>query len=309
MGLINESNLTAAGKLFETLVDSAFNERSVSGAAQRISQTFTGQDSTAIEAVLPGAVPAFKRRTDELDYGGVRMYKKTMPLQTQVAAMDLFRTQVDYDRSGAVNMAINRLTTQVEYLVDSLVLDVLDSNVTGMDGVSLVGSTHPHGAAGATWDNSTSNALTFDGFDTGMAFGQNLQDEESEYIGVMYDTLIVPPASRRTALEIAQADARPIAVATDGTINSGGIGATGVTNIYQGSVMVIVSPRLTAGTWYLVDSRLPPVAYCEWMAPRPIVVDQMDSEFRLSKDKYLFAVEADVAAFALMPHGIYGNPA
>lgn len=312
MAFAGEANIEAAGKLFETLMEHALQERPTSGAVDRIATRYSGQDSTAIELVQHGAVPAFKQRTDELDYGGTRAYKKTCPIKRYVAAMDLFRTQVQYDRSGVVAQAIQTLTSQTAYLEDKLTLEVLEDNDTGIDGVALVGSTHPHGAAGASWDNSTSNDLSFAAWDTAQAFAAGLQDEESEYVDVQYDTLIVPSQEAsvlRTALEIANAPNRPVAVATDSTIDSGGIGATGITNVYQGSITVIGSPRLSAGTWYAVDSRYPPVALCEWMAPRPAAIDQMDSEYRLSKDKFLFAVEADIAAYAASPWGVYGNPA
>lgn len=307
---INYAALEAAQNTFETIADGVFQQQRPSQGLERFCEIEGSPSAMSHTLIQHGAVPAFERWDGERPESGMRVYTKDCPNKTYATPLvPIDRKRLEYDPSGVVRSAAQKLLADVPYLADKLAFEALDANVSGLDGVPLLSSSHPHGSGGGTWDNTTTNALSFDAVDTGRAFGRNLQDEFDEYLGIEYDTLLVPPASERTALEIMQADQRPVAVATDGTINSGGIGGSAITNVYRGIATVVVSPRLTAGTWYLVDSRYKPIWLGQWSGPRATFDTSPDREERIRKDRFFAGVDQDIAAYGFQPHGIYGNPA
>lgn len=307
MSIAGESSLQAARTTFETLLDSALTRLRQGGLESIFSRRFEGGASAAIELDMPGAVPAFEAWDDEKSFGGFREHTVTIPLKRWEASVKLKRAQVVYDQAGTVAQALKQLTGDVGYLWEKLVLDALDDNPTGIDGVSLLNNSHPFASGGGTWDNLTTDALSFDAFDAGRAAMRGLLDEYGEPLGIEPDILIVHPDEERTAREICQADERPIAVGTAGAINSAGIGATGVTNVYRGACNVVVSPRMTSGSWRILDSRYAPIALGVWRDPEAVVTDDMSAESRQRRDDFLYSVEADANTAGLYPHGLYGK--
>lgn len=307
MAIAGESNLQAARTTFETLMDSALSRLRQGGLESLFAARYDGGGSAALEIDMPGAVPAFEQWTDEAHFNGLREHKVSIPFAKYKAGVKLKRQQVVYDQAGTVGHALANLTSDVAYLWEKLVIEKLAANPTGIDGVSLLNDSHSFAADGGTWDNKVTTALSFDAFDSARAAMRALKDEFSEPLGIEPDTLLVHPDEERVALEIAQADNRPISVGTAGAINTVGIGATGVTNVYRGSVNVVVSPRWTSGDWLLLDSRYKPIALAVWRDPEAVISDDMAGESRQRRDDFLYAVEADVNTAGLQPYGVYGK--
>ncbi len=116
------------------------------------------------------------------------------------------------------------------------------------DGLSFFNDTHyvdPLNTAAGSFDNlRASTALTAANFDTVYADMCGFEGPDGQPLGIVPDTLIVPPTLRTTALLIAKAAYVPSAAGT----------AT-QTNVNEGTVDVLVIPELASEstTWYLAS--------------------------------------------------------
>lgn len=115
----------------------------------------------------------------------------------------------------------------------------------GYDGKALCVSDHPRSRTDSTSvSNVAALALTSANLETAVLAHQNLKDELGEEIVIMPDTLVVPRALRKTALEIVGSDKQPE-------------NANNAINVQAGNWNIIVDPYLTDTTaWWIVDSVL-----------------------------------------------------
>lgn len=126
---------------------------------------------------------------------------------------------------------------------DVLLEDLLLANPTAFDGVSLFNDAHPtYDDAGTTYDNNFALALDETNFNTVWSTMASYKGEDGRSLGVMPDTMIVPPQLKLAALKLFKA-----------TSNS-----SGASNMLQGWIApekILVVPRLSSApaTWYLAD--------------------------------------------------------
>jgi hypothetical protein len=115
----------------------------------------------------------------------------------------------------------------------------------GYDSKALCANDHPRSRTDSTSvDNLAALALTSASLETAVLAHQNLKDDLGEEIVIMPDTLVVPRALRKTALEIVGSDKQPE-------------NANNAINVQAGQWNIIVDPYLTSSTaWWIVDSTL-----------------------------------------------------
>lgn len=303
------ANIKNARTVYETIVDSALDRARASSVGLRLARRRDGIQGTSIEFALTGATPSIQRWKGNKKWRNFRHLAKTVRFDKHDASFKLFREQVVHDPAGTTAQAIKRHASQVEYIWDQIVIrDGLASNPDGIDGVALIHDTHPFAEDNGTWDNKTTDALSFKSFNTGRAAMRNLSDEFGIPFDLAPDTLIVNPAEERTALEIAQADDRPVAVGTNSAMDGVVGGATRITNVFKGKVSdVVVTQYVAAGDWLMWDSRFPPMALGVWRDPETVVVDSMESKDRMETDEFLYSLEVDANADGLEPFGLYGK--
>jgi len=306
MAILNENGVADARTTFETLVDSALRSRA-SVVWQAFCRRVSPNGSVAHEIDIPGATPAWKEFLGQRVYESSRLYTKRVALKTYDKYLRIPRTTVTNDKTGSVAALLSEFTSELEQLFDKLVIESLVSNPTGADGVSLVNDSHPYASGGSTWDNKTTSALSFSAFNTERARMRALENEFGEPLGLEPRVLLVHPDDEETALQIAQADQKPVSVGTAGAINTAGIGATGITNVFRGSIDVVVSPRWTSGDWVIIDPRYQPLIMPVWRDPETVIVDDMTSHQRVENDLFVYGVEADLNVDGLQPWGIAGK--
>ena len=303
MSIANQ--LQAARTTFETLVEKL--EPSGSGLASLFAYRKGGEGGQAIEFDMAGAAPGWRRWVGPKQFEGLREMSVTCPFDKYYKPLKLKRKDVVNDKTGTVGQRMADFLGPHDYLYDKLVVEKLAANPTCIDGARLISDAHPYGESGGTWDNKVTTALSHEAFRVGRAFGRSLKSEKGEPLEIDYDTLLVHPDEERTAIEIAQADTRPVSVATSGAIN-GAAGATSIANVYKGIVNVVVSPRFTSGDWMLMDSkRGKPIGLGVWRDPEAHITDDMSGEHRQIFDEFLYAVESDVNTCGLLPYGVYGK--
>lgn len=125
-----------------------------------------------------------------------------------------------------------------------VLINAFTSTAAGGDGQELCSTVHPRSDGGDTQTNADTNGitLTYDNLETAEIAMRAQLDDQGMKIAVKPDTLVVPPALRREALEITKSSKIP------GT-------ADNEINIFQGTLKVIDWDYLTSATaWFLLDS-------------------------------------------------------
>jgi hypothetical protein len=243
-------------------------------------------------------------------FDDLRAYGQTYDMRLLYKAHRIERQRVQYDTSGRVAQGLAAFVAESAILAEKRIFDLLVANtVVGIDGVTLLNDAHPYGNAGATWDNLTTDALSFSSYNAAKAAMRVFTGENGEPYDVMPTHLFVPPALERTAKEITGAD-RPVpfsASAQDAT--SSIVAATSIANAYQGDVTVVVTPRITTSTaWFLMDLSKPSAR--PWYAQIGPVFEQMpeinDDTVRKT-DIFEYAINADMIAGPAHPQLIYGR--
>lgn len=306
MGIANESAIADARTTFETLANSALSSNA-SPIWQAFARRVTPNGSIAHEVSIPGATPAWKEFTGEREFGGSRIYAKRVAQKTYDKYLSIPRTTVVYDKSGTVAAMLSDFTRDLDQFFDKFAIETLAENPDGADGVPLISDSHPFAYGGGSWDNKTTDALSFASFNAMRAAMRGLKKENGEPIGLEPRVLLVHPDQEEIALQIAQSDQKPVAVGTSGAINSGGVGGSAIANIFRGSVDVVVSARWNSGDWLLMDPRFPPLIVPVWRDPETVIVDDMTADRRVKNDEFLYGVEADAAFAGLQPWGVGGK--
>lgn len=303
MGIAGQSAVADARTLYETLSGSALQQLRSNNNWEAVARRYDGADGASIEITHVGAVPVFEELKGDAAFGGFRKLTQSMPLKTFSKQMDLQRTSVIYDRNGSTQVAITSFLRDLPYLYDKIVYDLVATNPTVLDGTALIASSHNFG----TFNNRTTDDLSFASFDAGRAALQSQTDEFGEFLDVDPDILVVHPDELRTAQEIVGSELRPVSVSTAGALN-GAAGGSTVANVYAGAGWRVVStPRMTTGDWLMNDSRYPPIALGVWMDPAAYIMDDFNSEEAIKRDRLLYQVKADVNAMGLTHLGTFGK--
>lgn len=173
------------------------------------------------------------------------------------------------------------LARQAKRHPELLISQLIESNPTTFDNVSFFSASHPIDASNPSSPTTNSNvltstALTADGLNTLQAQMMELKGPDNVPTGFFATTLMVPPALRKTALEIANAGFYPTTLGS--TL---GNAAGPVSNIFQGAIDVIVNPYLTKTTdWYVIVSNVG-VSPLLWIERDPVQL-----QYRVSPDDW-----------------------
>lgn len=121
----------------------------------------------------------------------------------------------------------------------------------GYDAVALCSDSHPRSRTDATLvDNSLALSLTSDNLETAITTMQAFGDDLGEEITIMPDTLVVPRALRKKALEIAGSDKVPE-------------NANNTYNVNQGMRVVSWNFLTDTNAWFVIDSAMAQ-RYLKW---------------------------------------------
>ena len=194
-------------------------------------------------------------------FDGLRAYAASYGLEEVYAALRLDRIKVQNDPTGRITRALQRFVGRGANVINTKVWDKLTANtVTGPDGQPLLSTAHPNGSGGATQSNKTTDALSHSSYQAGKAAMRSYTTENDEKLDMTASHLFVNPDEERLAKEITGAE-RPVSIDSSGVIDttSGVVGATSITNVYQGDSMVVVTPDVPSGDWLMFDLTKPGV--------------------------------------------------
>lgn len=194
------------------------------------------------------------------------------------------------DQLGLHRAWIAEMGQQAAMWQDDLVIAALlnGSTDTGYDGVAYFSDSHS--LNGNTIDNLfASKSLNADNFNEVQSAMAAWCAEDGRPLRVNGRLLVVPPALKRTAKEIVEAQQRIV----------NGTGSASIDNVMRGEARVLVIPELSAAaggsdtTWYLMDDSRPvkPFIFVERKAPMFMNLDE-SSEHAFKNDEALYGARA-----------------
>ena len=299
--------------LFETLwVQASENPRDVSSFAMWTQLTPSSAKRKSLNTF--GAGPTMREWLGEKVYQQFRHYDLTVDVRNYEKSIALSKNDVRYDPSGAVAEKLSAwFGTGGDRDVGKVIWDSFSGSSgagpTAYDGVSLINTSHPHANSGSGASNKGTSALSVSTFDTQYKTMEELKDEAGEYYGVRATHLMVGSENRKMALQIADADTRPVAVDQAGDETGTRIGVAGVTNVFRGWVDVIINPKC-GNDWYLFDlsdsGRLP-FGFMLNRGPELVSLDRDEDPPRFHRNEELHSIELDGAPFAGFWPAVNGN--
>jgi len=120
--------------------------------------------------------------------------------------------------------------------------NAFDTNFAGPDGKPLVSTTHPkNGNKTGNLSNKGTDALSVENVEAARIAMETTPDDAGNILGMVPDTILVPPGLRNTALQISGSELNP--TDANNAINP------------EAGYRVVVWPYLTdSNNWFLIDS-------------------------------------------------------
>ncbi len=189
------------------------------------------------------SVPGMREFVDERQPYGLREHSFTIENKTWESTIEVERAALEDEQYGQIRLRIQSLAEAAarhkEQLVFGLVRDGFDS--VCYDGQPFFSDAHP--AAGGAVSNRGDQELSSSALQSAMSRMARLTDDRGQPLGILADTLVVPPELEWKALELVTSVVDPE-------------GATGAANVLRGRLEVIVSPYLTdSGDWFLFSTK------------------------------------------------------
>lgn len=308
MSIVNQTQFVSANTIYQ-----AKGEEIFSRPQEGLFQLFTDEQplqGQALALELFGVSPSVKELVGSRTWGSLREYLATARVKTFTAGeLELPKSAVDGDATGALAKRLTDNLAVGPFFWDKVACDLLLSNPNGIDLVPLISDSHPYGPGGTNWDNKTTDALDATSFAAAMKAMKGLKGENGESLGVKPTHLMVGTALEPKALEITGAS-RPLFAGTSGEATSSILAVTTIENVYRGSVIVVVNPRMSDTDWLLMDlskAGVRPIAMGVQSPPRAVAVTDPQSEPVVNRSMYRYYMEGAAALAGFVPHVIYGR--
>ncbi len=311
--LVNAQNLDAANTAFTTAFGDVFGLR-VPGTWSQFTYKFAAEGKS-MEMVAADINGTFREWGLESG-GGPRQskdllaYAQNFKLRKWELTIEVDVDDVNGDRTGAVGSRLADFVSRGAVLYDQIVFDHLLTNPTCADGLSLLNNSHTN-VNGGTYDNLTTDALSFASFRTGVEVMKDVSDAGGTPLGIKPSHLVVGPELERLAMEITGSD-RPVGLSTAGAqdATSNVNAATRLTNYLGGSYGVIVSPHIQNSEWFLMalgHGNIKPMALAEFQAPRADQLTNPTDANVFYRDSFVYGISAKATPAGGAWQTIYGS--
>lgn len=312
--IIDQDLIDAANATYQEKFQAVFEHEDVSpGLVDRICEVVPTESETN-KVDLFGAMPIVRKWVGPKQEQVQRAYQQSVDLEKYEATFSLPRTKVRYDKLGLVGRRISAFMNKNRYWKEKILFDLLVTNPTGYDAVSMFSASHPHGPSAANQSNTTASAMSVSTLDAAIQAMTSLRDENGENLGLVPDLLVVGPKLRKNATEFTGSERLQSITAaglTDQT--SAAVAAGTIPNLYLGGMLeVLVWPRLV-GTyddyWYLfcTTSEAKSMLLFEGRDVEPVVQTQLEGEHRFTTDNLRWSLESDHAPAAGAWQTVYGG--
>lgn len=211
------------------------------------------------------------------------------------ATVEVNRNDIEDDQLGIYAPQAQMAGYSAKQLPDELIFALVNNGFTSpcYDGQYFFDIDHPVGDGngnvisvsnkGTAKLSNASLAAAKGSYGAARTALMSMKDDEGRPLGVMPDTLLVPPALEADALLLTNAD----------KLNDNS------PNPYKGSAKVVVDARLTSPTaWFLLDTSKPvrPFIYQERKAPIFVQQTDMNADDVFMRKMFKFGAEARAAA-------------
>jgi len=245
----------------------------------------TGADETY---AWLGQVPTVREWTDERLPQGLSEFSYTIVNKDWENSIAVDRNELEDDRYGQVRLRCQQLAEEARRYQDQLVFEFLASGFTALcyDGKAFFATTHKEGDSG-TQSNKGTSALSAPALQGAISQMMKFKNDRGVPVGIVPDTLVVPPDLKWTAMELLNSAYYPEQTTQ---ANPQKMAA----NVLQGSLELIVSPYLTdTNDWYLL---------CTRRIVKPIL-------FQLRRAVQFSALEGESEAGFMRKEWFYGSDA
>jgi phage major head subunit gpT-like protein len=289
--LLNQSNLTAVFITLKTIFNKAFD------AAPSIWEKTTMKvpsGSAQNDYSWLGRFPKMRKWLGDKVVRALSAHKYTVVNDDWEATVEVDRNDIEDDNIGIYNPMAQDAGFSAKQLPDEIDADLKNNAFTNTcyDGQYFYDTDHPvtdeNGASSSVSNKGTAalsaatTALAAASYGAARIAVMSFTDDEGRPLGLIPDTLEVPPALEATGRLLCEGDKL-----TDESPNP-----------YKGTAKVLVNPRLTSTTaWFLhVTNRpLKPFIYQERKAPVFVSQTDLNASDVFMRKKYKFGAEARAA--------------
>ena len=312
-GVAGGVRLEAAVTTFLTVADTVFKNGGLTPLGGLISER-RPCNGTAFEVDALGPVPAVQQIVGDRRWANLRAYVNHVAVKKYGPDGLSFRIiDIENDPTGMVAQKLSDYLSGYGDYLERPLWDFIFGNPTCLDQVALFSGSHPFGALGATWSNTTSSALDPSTFFTGVSAMAALVYENSEPAGYYPDTLMVGPKNEKMASDLCGSD-RPFPITASGVEGyASALAVTSIPNWAAGRMKAVVNPRMI-GTqddyWYLIDTKragAPAIYVGDAQPMKAFAVTAPESPAMITQSKAVFYAEAYNALMGGVPYGIYGG--
>lgn len=257
--LVNESTLNAIFTGFNTRFQSAFGSAPI--FADRLATEVPTMGSSETHAFL-ASIPRMREWLGDKTIQNAGAYGFNVVNKDFELTLEVDRNKIEDDSLGVYNPIVDQMGVSARKLYDDLLVDELRNGHARLcyDGQYLFDTDHPISKLDPSISGTQANyaasgvALTLDNYVAKRAVMMAFKGDNNKELGIVPDTLIVPPQLENTARLIVEAEN---VINTTGA--TPGAGAANQTNVMRGTAKVIVIPELAADatTWYLADMSKP----------------------------------------------------
>jgi len=240
-----------------------------------------------------GGLPAVVEWLGERTLNQIKGYKFTLTNKLYAPpAIEVDRSQFEDDKLGLINPRVQELGLSMKMHPDKLIMDLLTNGfaTAGPDGSYFFVATHSE--SGTNQSNLSTAVLSIDAVEAGIAAMMGFTDDNGNKLGIMPDTLVVPPQLYMSALRIVSSTT----IVPSGLASTSALTTIGTSNVLSTmGLQVVTSPYLSgdATDWFLLATKYPIRPLILQMRREPeftAITDPTSSEvFR--RNKFLFGAD------------------
>lgn len=315
--MTTNANVAAGLASLDTTFISQWGEvmtQQLAGIYQNYTQEFTGGDVKArtIDWTWVTRVPTLRKWLGSRLRPALRAYEHSVTLEPYEATLSIDRMLVDYDRAGALALAVKQFVqaNAPARSYDRIASALFDSGASGVgptcfDGQALFSASHPHGPVGATTQSNlgAGTALSAASVRAVRAAGGLLMHENGEPAEINYNVMRVGPTLEMRALELMGANRILPAAATGLEAVSSVVVASTIDNTMANRFQVVIDQRRNLTGPYYADfidttKEAKPMFMYLGRDITQTTLTGMDSPRRINDNKYEWLLDADVGITA-----------
>lgn len=252
---------------------------------QRVATVVPSEHDTEKYAWL-GSTPKVREFKDERVPAGLLSHDYSVRNKTWESSIAVDRATLEDDEYGQIKLRVQELAQEVKRHQDELVFSLIKDGFSSLcyDGQYFFDTDHAEGDSG-TQSNKGTAPLSASALQAAFTTMMKFKDDKGKPLGIVPDTLVVPPDLKWTATELLESIYAPEVVS----------GKTDTRrNVLSGVVELIVSPYLLdTNDWFLMCTRriVKPVIF-QSRIPVEFAALEANSEGGFMRDQYVYGVRS-----------------